>query len=224
MGWTSPGPFSYIFLPRRPQCKEKGKEQMKEEKRLGHDGRINLQAAIAKGLTPAQAARLLGKSRSTAYREIANNATVKDCGHTCSHCAKSCAAGQRPPYRDGRCPLFEARGCERRKSYGCHESQYCADRKRYYDCVDANALSVGKRHEPRVHKGISDEAIAKMDSIVSEGVLKGQSPHRIFEPDASLKAICCERTAGSRAGRVAEIAQSSNNAGGGSSPITNQSD
>ena len=172
---------------------------MKEEKRLGHDGRINLQAAIAKGLTPAQAARLLGKSRSTAYREIANNATVKDCGHTCSHCAKSCAAGQRPPYRNGRCPLFEARGCERWKSWpyccnGCPESQYCADRKRYYDCVDANALSVGKRHEPRVHKGISDEAIAKMGSIVSEGVLRGQSPHRIFESDASLKAVCRERT------------------------------
>ena len=107
---------------------------------------------------------------------------------------------------------------------GCPESQYCADRKRYYDCVDADALSIRNRHAPRVYKGISDEAIAKMDSIVSEGVLKGQSLHHIFEFDASLKAICCERTAGSRAGRVVEIAQSSNNAGGGSSPITNQSD
>ncbi|MCI5940947.1 hypothetical protein MRZ76_06270, partial [bacterium] len=35
---------------------------------------------------------------------------------------------------------------------------------------------------------------AKMDSIVSEGVLRGQSLHHIFESDASLKAICCERT------------------------------
>ena len=33
-----------------------------------------------------------------------------------------------------------------------------------------------------------------MDSIVSEGVLKGQSLHHIFESDASLRAICCERT------------------------------
>ena len=152
---------------------------MKEKKRLGHDDRINIQAAIAKGLTLAQAARLLGKSRSTIYREILGNLTYKDCRHSCSHCAKS-----------------------------------CSDRERYYDCVDANALSVGKRHEPRACKGTSDEAIAKMDSIVSEGVLRGQSPHRIFESDASLKAICCERTAGSRAGRVVAIAQSSNNAGG----------
>ena len=58
---------------------------MKEKKRLGHDDRINLQAAIAKGLTLAQAARLLGKSRSTVYREIVNNATTKDCRHACSH-------------------------------------------------------------------------------------------------------------------------------------------
>ena len=33
-----------------------------------------------------------------------------------------------------------------------------------------------------------------MDSIVSEGVLKGQSLHHIYESDESLKAICCERT------------------------------
>ena len=112
---------------------------MKEKKRIGHDDRINLQAAIAKGLTLAQAARLLGKSRSTVYREILGNLTYKDCRHTCSHCSKSCAAGQRPPYRNGHCPLFEARGCGRWKSWpyccnGCPESQYCVDRKRYYDC------------------------------------------------------------------------------------------
>ena len=172
---------------------------MKEKKRLGHDDRINLQAAIAKGLTLAQAARLLGKSRSTVYREILGNITYKDCRHSCSHCEKGCPRSERPPYRNGRCPLFEARGCERWKSWpyccnGCPEAQFCSDRKRYYDCVDANALSIRNRHAPRVYKGISDEAIAKMDSIVSEGVLRGQSLHHIFESDASLKAICCERT------------------------------
>ena len=192
---------------------------MKEKKRIGHDDRINIQAAIAKGWTLAQTAKLLSKSRSTVYREILGNLTYKDCRHSCSHCEKGCPRSERPPYRNGRCPLFEARGCERWKSWpyccnGCPESQYCADRKRYYDCVDANALSVGKRHEPRVHKGISDEAIAKMDSIVSEGVLKGQSLHHIFESDASLKAICCERNVRRHAGRVVAIAQSSNNAGG----------
>ena len=172
---------------------------MKEKKRIGHDDRINLQAAIAKGLTLAQAAKLLGKSRSTVYREILNNITTKDCRHSCSHCRKSCPLAKRPPFQHGKCPLFEARECERWRSWpyccnGCPESQYCADRKRHYDCVDADALSTRKRREPRVYKGVSDEDVATMDRIVSEGVVKGQSLHHIFESDGSLKAICCERT------------------------------
>ena len=196
MGWTYPGHFSYNFLPRRPK---KGDRNMKEKKRIGHDDRINIQAAIAKGWTLAQTAKLLSKPRSTVYREILGNLTHKDCRHSCSHCKKGCPRSERPPYRNGECPLFEARECERWKSWpyccnGCPEAQFCSDRKRYYDCVDADALSVRKRHEPRVYKGISDEEIAKMDSIVSEGVLKGQSLHHIHESDDALKAICCERT------------------------------
>ena len=51
---------------------------------------------------------------------------------------------ERPPMPGGRCPLFEARECERWRSWpyccnGYPESQYCADRKHYYDCVEANA-------------------------------------------------------------------------------------
>ena len=172
---------------------------MKEKKRIGHDDRINLQAAIAKDWTLAQTARLLRKSRSTVYREILNNLTYRDCRHTCSHCRKSCPQAERPTFQHGRCPLFEAYQCERWRSWpyccnGCPESQYCTDRKRFYDCVDANALSIGKRHEPRVFKGISDDDVARMDSVVSEGVLRGQSLHHIWESDATLRGICCERT------------------------------
>ncbi len=73
MGWTYPGPFSYNFLPRRPK---KGDRHIKEKKRIGHNDRINIQAAIAKGWTPAQTAKLLSKSRSTVYRVIVNNTTI----------------------------------------------------------------------------------------------------------------------------------------------------
>ena len=59
---------------------------MKEKKRIGHDDRLNLQAAIAKGWTLAQTATLPSKSRSTVYREILGNLTYKDCRHSCSHC------------------------------------------------------------------------------------------------------------------------------------------
>ena len=120
---------------------------MKEKKRIGHDDRINLQAAIAKGWTLAQTAKLLSKSRSTVYREILGNLTYRDCRHSCSHCKKGCPRSERPPYQNGGCPLFEARGCGRWKSWpyccnGCPEAQFCSGRKRYYDCVDADALSV----------------------------------------------------------------------------------
>ena len=146
-----------MSFPTAP-TQRKDKEQTKEKKRIGHDDRINLQAAIAKGLTLAQAAKLLGKSRSTIYREILNNAIVKDCRHSCSHCRKSCPQAKRPPFRHGRCPLFEARECKRWRSWpyccnGCPESRFCADRKRFYDCVDANSLSLRKRHEPRGLQG-----------------------------------------------------------------------
>ena len=43
VGWTSPAPFSYNFLPRRPK---KGDRNMKEKKRIGHDDRINLQTKV----------------------------------------------------------------------------------------------------------------------------------------------------------------------------------
>lgn len=172
---------------------------MKDKKRIGHDDRINLQAAIAKGWTLAQAAELLAKSRSTVYREILGNATYRDCRHSCPHCRKSCPRGERPPFQHGSCPLFEAYECERWKSWpyccnGCPENRYCSHRKRFYDCVDADAASLRKRREPRVYKGVSDEGIARIDSIVAEGVLRGQSLHHIYESDAELRSICCERT------------------------------
>ena len=43
MGWTSPGPFSNRFLPRRPK---KGDGYTKEKKRIGHDDWINAQAKV----------------------------------------------------------------------------------------------------------------------------------------------------------------------------------
>ena len=173
---------------------------MKDKDRIGHDDRINIQAAIAKGFTLAQIAKMLGKSRSTVYREILNNATYKDCRRSCSHCWLECPKERRAIlYRNGSCRVFEARECERWKAFpyccnGCPESQYCTDRKRYYDCADADELSIRKRHEPRVFKGMTDDDVATMSLVVSEGVLMGQSLHHIYETDPQLKRICCERT------------------------------
>ena len=48
------------------------------KKRLDHDGRINLQAGMAKGLSLRDVALVLKKSRSTIYREIINNSRHLD--------------------------------------------------------------------------------------------------------------------------------------------------
>ena len=171
-----------------------------EKKRLEQDDRINLQAGIAKGRPLAEIARMLGKSRSTVYREIINNCTYRDCRHTCAHCKRRCGAGQRAgKFRLGQCGDFQARECARWRKFpytcnGCPEAQLCSDRKRYYDCAEAEAASERSRREPRTFEGIGEADLKEIDAIVSAGVRNGQSLHHIYASSPALQRICCERT------------------------------
>lgn len=167
-------------------------------KRLNHDDRINLQAGIAKGYSLRKISEMLGKSRSTIYREIVGNCCYKDCRHTCAHCALSCGdpAGH---YENGLCREFVASECPRwgRFPYtcnGCAEAKSCFHRKRYYDCVEAHHASKRSRSEPRAFKGIGETALKLMDSIVSGGIRLGQSIHHIYVSNPPLRETCCERT------------------------------
>ncbi len=134
-----------------------------EKKRLERDDRINLQAGIAKGHPLARIAKALGKDRSTAYREIVSNCTCRDCRHTCAHCKKGCPAPERASkFALGRCEDFAARECGRWRRFpcicsGCPEARHCADRKRYYDCIEAEDSSQRGRREPRTYAGICCE-------------------------------------------------------------------
>ena len=171
-----------------------------KKKRLEQDDRINLQAGMAKGRTLAQIARALGKSRSTVYREIINNCTYRDCRHTCAHCKRRCTESQRAgKFRLGQCKDFSASECPRWKKFpyacnGCTEAQFCSERKRYYDCSEAEAASEKSRREPRTSEGIRGEGLKEIDSVVSAGVKNGQSIHHIYASSPSLQGICCERT------------------------------
>ena len=171
-----------------------------EKKRIGQDDRINLQAGMAKGYPLAKIARMLGKSRSTVYREIINNCVYKDCRHTCAHCALLCAEGARAAkYERGQCKEFVPLKCLRWRRFpyacnGCEEAPLCKDLKRYYDCVEADDASRRSRREPRAFKGIGEADLKAMDSIVSAGVKKGQSLHHIYANSPELQAMCCERT------------------------------
>ena len=168
--------------------------------RLEQDDRINLQAGIAKGRTLAEIAGALGKSRSTIYREIINNCVYRDCRHTCAHCKRHCTADQRAGKFDrGQCKDFAASECPRWGKFpyacnGCAEAQFCSERKRYYDCAEAEALSQKSRREPRTFGEIGGEDLKAIDSAVSAGVKKGQSLHHIYATSPALQAICCERT------------------------------
>ncbi len=171
-----------------------------EKKRLERDDRINLQAGIAKGHPLARIAKALGKDRSTVYREIVSNCTCRDCRHTCAHCKKGCPAPERASkFALGRCEDFAARECGRWRRFpytcnGCPEARHCADRKRYYDCIEAEDSSQRGRREPRTYAGIGEADLREMDSIVSAGVRNGQSIHHIYATSQTLQGICCERT------------------------------
>lgn len=166
--------------------------------RLDHDDRINLQAGIAKGYSLRIISKILNKSRSTIYREIINNSYYKDSRHTCAHCKLNCK--NKDHYKNGECQIFIAYECKHWKKFPytcnkCNESHFCSNRKRYYDCVDAHAKAKRKRKEPRTFKKINDDDLKQIDSIVSDGVKRGQSLHHIYVANyALLSKICSERT------------------------------
>lgn len=167
--------------------------------RLGHDDRINLQAAIAKGESLSQIATRLKKSRSSIYREIINNCSYRDCRHSCSHCQLICTNRSLSQFVNGRCQKFIASECYKWKKYpyscnGCQEKQFCTSKKRYYDCVDADEMSRRKRKESRTYKSIKEDDIKTIDQIITNGVKLGQSLHHLYIANPSLKDICSERT------------------------------
>lgn len=170
---------------------------MKKE-RLKLDDRINIQAAIAKGWTLSQIARMLKKSRSTVLREIINNSYYKECRHSCSHCALKCK-DKTNCFQNDKCKKFIYYRCHKWKKFpytcnSCPEVQYCSHLKRFYDCIKADEKSRRNRIEPRVNKKLTDEELKIIDEIVSNGVLKGQSLHHIYVTNFILQNICCERT------------------------------
>ena len=168
------------------------------KKRLNHDDRINLQAGIAKGYSLKRIAEILGKSRSTIYREIINNCYYKDCRHTCNHCQLNCKDRQ-SHYKNGQCQKFIAYQCVYWKMFPytcneCKETQYCTHRKRYYDCVIAHDSSKRKRKESRTFKGLTVDDLKEIDPIITSGVKLGQSLHHIYVNSLILQKKCCERT------------------------------
>lgn len=167
-----------------------------DKARLNHNDRINLHAAIAKGLSLKQISSVLGKARSSIYREIINNCRYYDCKHTCSNCSKTCRARR----EIDSCDDFTAIKCLKWKKFPytcnvCDREKVCRFRKRFYDYCEAHEKAKENRSVPRQGKQVNDKELKVIDDIVSRGVKLGQSLHHIYiANNDELVKICTERT------------------------------
>ena len=176
---------------------------MKKKTRITIDDRINLQAAIAKGISLQSVCKLLKKDRTTIYRELTHYYYVKVGTQSCSHCVKNekCRKeGYITRKRHAKCLEFEATRCDKIKKYpyvcnGCNLNQFCKNDKRYYDCTKAEAMSLKNRVSTRKRKLLSREDISIINNIVSPLIKdNGQSIHHVFVSHPLLAKICSERT------------------------------
>ena len=176
---------------------------MKKKTRITIDDRINLQAAIAKGISLQSVCKVLKKDRTTVYRELTRYYYVKVGTQSCSHCVKNekCRKeGYVTRKRHAKCLEFEATRCDKVKRYpyvcnGCNLNQFCKNDKRYYDCTKAEAMSLKNRVSTRKRKLLSKEDISIINSIVSPLIKdNGQSIHHVFVSHPLLAKICSERT------------------------------
>lgn len=174
---------------------------MKRKIRLTVDDRINLQACIAKNLSWKETCKILKKNRSTIFRELKHNSSVRNGTHSCPNCKNRDYCRENGIIHNNGTDFdcFEQSFCFRFNHFpfvcnNCDAKKRCTREKRYYDCIAAENRSRKNRVSTRKHKRVSIENIETIDEIVSPLIFKGQSIHHIYESNKILKTICCERT------------------------------
>jgi IS30 family transposase len=133
------------------------KKQKRKYFRLTLEDRMIIQACINANMSITDIAKRLIVHKSTISREIRRNLVVK--------------AGTDIP-------------CIRRKlGILCNKffcNRYCEKAKRYYDCFKANEHSSYLQKSSRSKSKLSIGDIQKINEVVSQGVLLGQSLHHIY--------------------------------------------
>lgn len=90
---------------------------------------------------------------------------IKDCHKYCpDYYSTKCTAYLKPPY--------VCNGCDKRR--------YCNDDKYFYEAMVAERKSGETRKKSREHIHLTDEELASVNSILSEGIRKGQPLAHIF--------------------------------------------
>ncbi len=144
---------------------------MKDKKRrLNAEDRMSIQACIHSKMGISQIAARTGFSKSTISREIKNNSIRK-------------------PGMDAPCRKRVAGVCN-----CCPTRAFCHRAKAFYDFAKAEGRSRANRSVPRSRPKLAKEAIAYIDSVVSDGVAKGQSLHHIYMSDPGIRKLASERT------------------------------
>ena len=176
---------------------------MKKRTRMTIDDRINLQAAIFKGVALRDVCKLLKKDRTTIYRELHNLYYIKVGTKSCSHCSKMQYCREHKiimPRGIKSCPNYVGFKCLKLKHYpyvcnGCSLNGCCYNDKYYYDCTKAQAMSLSNRVGLRKKRLITRENLIIINNIVSPLIKnKGQSLHHVYITNPRLHEICSERT------------------------------
>lgn len=174
---------------------------MKQKKHFTIDDRINLQAAIAKGLTWNETCKILHKHRTTIYRELLNYSIIKSRRCACSRCIKyeECRTNGSLCNPNDDCPMFVATRCPRLNHFPfvcnvCKKRGSCFEEKHYYDCIEAERNAQTIKVSSRSKRRITSNDLEYINRMVSPLILKGQSIHHIYVNVKSIQYICSERT------------------------------
>lgn len=174
--------------------------KIKTKKKINDDDRMNIQAAIKQNKTAKEIGKIIGKDRSSIYREIVNNAIYKEAEHICANCKFAGECKFKLSFNIyATCSKFAYLECEKWKSFpytcnGCRKSNNCWQLKRYYNWVEAQKQADFNRSMPRKHYKIEGDDLLKLDSIVSPLIKNKQSIYDVWINNKWLQSMCCEDT------------------------------
>jgi len=140
-------------------------------KHLTLEGRQEIMECLDRGMTFKDIARRIGKSPTTVSREVKNHLAVQPL-------SVARAKGDGMPVEDKPCPLlmkapFACNPCKRRRGI-------CAFEKRLYLAKNAQAEYEALLREAREGIPLNKEEFWEADSIIAEGIKKGQHLYHIM--------------------------------------------
>lgn len=188
-------------------------------KYLTYEERLEIEGGLKNALSFGAIAKLIGKDRTTIAKEVKKHSFERKSGYSgwaynaCKHrsnckvkyiCGK--AICRRPStiycklcnYCNDFCPEYEEEvcSCNYKPPYvcnGCTQLHKCTLKKSVYDAEDAHLAFSQNISESRSGILSNEAELARLNSIISPLVRKGQSIHQIYATYVD-KLMCSEKT------------------------------